>query len=153
MKYGLVCSITAGIMFISLHVSAGPIYKWVDENGQIHYGEKPGNASARPVRVKPSPPSQTSQTESQQAGPPDRDRLLHSMEQDRLARQEKRNKDKKDLADRKRQCVKARDTLQQYTAAAVLYDLDEQGNRVPLSEAQRRRVIAQLEARIKTHCD
>lgn len=34
------------------------IYKWVDEKGQTHYGErKPGAAPASTVKIQPSPPA------------------------------------------------------------------------------------------------
>jgi hypothetical protein len=38
--------------------AAQGVYKWTDERGQVHYGDKPpAGASAQPVEVAPSPPA------------------------------------------------------------------------------------------------
>jgi hypothetical protein len=42
--------------FISCNVSAAGIQKWIDENGQIHYGDSPPvKAQSEPVRVSRPP--------------------------------------------------------------------------------------------------
>jgi hypothetical protein len=44
--------ITASLcLFITLPSHAG-VYKWLDENGQVHYGEQPGNADAEKVKIR-----------------------------------------------------------------------------------------------------
>ena len=32
--------------------ASAEIYKWVDEDGQVHYGEKPGNSTAKSVTIR-----------------------------------------------------------------------------------------------------
>ena len=32
--------------------SAAPVYKWVDEDGQIHYGSKPKSENAKEIEIK-----------------------------------------------------------------------------------------------------
>jgi len=38
-------------LFVLLPLQAG-VYKWVDENGQVHYSERPGNAGAEKVTIR-----------------------------------------------------------------------------------------------------
>jgi len=44
------------ITILSCAIIASPVnakvYKWVDENGQVHYGEKPGNTQAEQVQIR-----------------------------------------------------------------------------------------------------
>ena len=40
------------LLMVSTSLSAGSIHKWVDENGQVHYGEKPGNTQAEQVQIR-----------------------------------------------------------------------------------------------------
>lgn len=43
----------AAALLITLHTSSfAGIYKWVDENGQVHYGEKPVGAEAEIVTIR-----------------------------------------------------------------------------------------------------
>ncbi|MBE9564864.1 MAG: DUF4124 domain-containing protein [Proteobacteria bacterium] len=43
----------AAALLITLHTSSfAGIYKWVDENGQVHYGEKPVGAEAEKVTIR-----------------------------------------------------------------------------------------------------
>ncbi len=38
-------------LLIQTSVHAG-VYKWVDENGQVHYGERPGNTASERVTIR-----------------------------------------------------------------------------------------------------
>ena len=43
----------AAALLITLHTSSfAGIYKWVDENGQVHYGEKPVGTEAEKVTIR-----------------------------------------------------------------------------------------------------
>ena len=80
-------------------------------------------------------------------------RLLDAMEAERneekrLAAEAKAEKEK-----RKRNCVVARDRYRRLTTANRLYDLDEQGNRVILNDAQRLQTEASAKAEIQRWCD
>ena len=38
-------------LLIQTPIHAG-VYKWVDENGQVHYGERPGNPASERVKIR-----------------------------------------------------------------------------------------------------
>ena len=47
-------------VFIAVPASSG-VYKWTDENGQVHYGERPANADAEKIDIiQPPFPKQVS---------------------------------------------------------------------------------------------
>lgn len=52
----LLCSpVTLALAVAAMPLAHAEVFKWVDENGQTHYGErKPGSASASKVTIKPS---------------------------------------------------------------------------------------------------
>lgn len=43
---------TATLCLFAHSTSYAGVYKWVDENGQVHYGEKPGNEEAEQVTIR-----------------------------------------------------------------------------------------------------
>lgn len=45
-----ILSVSLGLFVLS-PLQAG-IYKWVDDNGQVHYGERPGNSGAEKVTIR-----------------------------------------------------------------------------------------------------
>ena len=44
--------ITASLCLFVLSPLHASVYKWVDENGQVHYGEQPGNTDAETVIIR-----------------------------------------------------------------------------------------------------
>jgi hypothetical protein len=42
----------AVLNLLMLQPSQAGVYKWVDESGQVHYGEQPGNSSAQQVQIR-----------------------------------------------------------------------------------------------------
>ncbi len=125
------------------------IYKWVDEQGRVHYGDKAVDNS-EPMNV----PSEKKQSSS--ASPEDRkerrQRLLQAFEEDRAARKQQAEEVRQKKAKLSRQCVVAKDQLRGMQRSNRLYDLDKSGNRVYLSDEQRRNATARLSAEIKKHC-
>lgn len=64
-------SLVAALITPIVPVAHAEVYKWVDEKGQTHYGErKPGTAPAAKVKIQPSaafpaaPPAQGEKTEN-----------------------------------------------------------------------------------------
>lgn len=125
------------------------IFKWYDEKGQVHYGDKPVNNS-QPVEIDDrsfSGAMDTSARRSEQ-----RQKLLDAMEEDRQKKNKEQAKQEKQEAKNKRQCIRARDRLLRFEKAGSLYNLDENGNRVTLSEEQKKKTIEDLRKNIELHC-
>ncbi len=118
-------------------VLADDIYRYTDENGTVHYVDRPtGAPSEQRVIVATGQPSQARPADE---GPDWRERRAErkSAEEDaRTARAEDE--------ERAKLCQEYRQRLTQYNDARRLYRMDEQGERVYLNEEEiedARRVI------------
>lgn len=118
--------------------SASGVYKWVDEQGRVHYGEKPpARVQAQEVQIKAAPPEESPIEDAEAARSDNAQRLLRAFDEERAQKKEQQQKSREEQATRERQCALARDRLRRYQSAGSLYDLDKQGNRRILSDSER----------------
>jgi len=133
-------------------VAHAGVYKWVDENGKVHYGDQL-QASQPTVEIKvddaaPAP----SYFDDELSREEKRERLLQSMEEDRVEKQEIREKQKAVKEKNRQRCNRYRDQMRHYERASSLYKLDKDGNRVYMSDGDRARATKNLQANIKKYC-
>ena len=126
------------------------VYKWVDKDGNTHYGDKPlgDNTEAVSIRKAPGVDDNHEQRTSKQR------RLLEVLQEER---QEKAQK-KLELAEEKRQrqaeCDKARKRRLEIARATFLYKKsDDPNNPIVYSDEERLAATAKVEASIKKWCD
>lgn len=121
--------------------ASAQIYKWVDEAGRVHYGEKPP-AGAKSNAVKPP------------SGAPVKGEDLQAKEIEFRQRQVERQMDEdrqaRDAARRKAQCDNAKQRLV-FAEQVTLYRVDK-GEKVFLSDAERQAEIASRRAAVAEHC-
>jgi hypothetical protein len=122
--------------------AAAQVYKWVDEKGTTHYGERPPpGIKAREVEQQLVNPGQPSW--------PERDLQFRS----RRIETEQAEAKRKQQDDAQRQaCNQARDELGQMKMARQLYHLDDKGERVYQTEVERSASIARLEQLVSQRC-
>jgi len=126
------------------------VYKWTDDRGKVHYSDQPvENSQQLQVNESRSPAPAVSSEQREER----RRKLLQALEEDRANREQQKEKQKQVAARRQRQCVLAKDRLKNYEGANTLYDLDSKGNRVTLSDAQRKKAIDQLRSQIEQNCN
>ncbi len=136
------CIFVLFILILLSPVNAREIYKWTDSDGNVHYGENPPDTGSQRIKLMyrggvdkvDVPARQQSPSTDNRA---QRDKIIKAMEADRLARQEKRQKEKKQRHDRKMQCAQARDNLRRYRSAGGLYKIQADGKRQILSDSAR----------------
>lgn len=143
----------SALLIISLSVAQAGIYKWVDDNGQVHYSEKAPDKTraAKEIRLPRYTPSAA--TVSPEQRKQQRSNLLRAFDEERKLRNEAKAKKDQQDARRRHNCILARDKLKNYQRATVLYDLDEKGKRIYLSDTQRSRAVANLKSRINHWCN
>ena len=139
-------------LFLSLgQFSHAEIFKWVDDKGKVHYGDKPTINSKQlnisEKKFKLSSPIKNSESREER-----RRRLTEAMAEDRLEKEEKKLRAKKKKEKINRQCVLAKDRLHRYKRSGSLYNFDKDGNRYNLSEDNRKKSISGLEKKIKKYC-
>jgi hypothetical protein len=128
------------------------IYRWVDEEGKVHFGDRPGAAeSAEEVRVKGGggadlpAPGATDRSQTRQ-------RLLEQYEKERLERRAAAAEKKAEQARRTRNCAIAKDRLSTYEKS-VLYDYGSDGERQFLSKAEHEQALVDARADVERWCD
>ncbi|WP_127474729.1 DUF4124 domain-containing protein [Sulfurivermis fontis] len=132
---------------------AAGVYKWVDEQGQVHFGERPpARAQAQELQLKvlPAAPAATP-TEAERRD--NEQRLLRAFEEERELKKAQEEQSRKEQAQRERNCILARDRLRRYRSAGSLYNLDQQGNRVTLGENERAAAEQRAEQDVARWCD
>lgn len=129
------------------------VYKWVDEKGSVHYGDRPV-AGSQAVEVKqhvvPHKPAATSGDELSRDEK--RQRISDMLEEDRLAKNKQREKKNKERKRKKQECNRLKDHQRHVERASGLYKLDKDGNRVFMPNDQREKSQQKLRKRIKKAC-
>ena len=128
--------------------AAAEIYRWVDENGEVHFSDRP-RPGASTVRVPKAPapaPAEAGRAERQR-------RLLEAWQAERIRKREARSQAEAQARERRRNCAIARDNLRQYRSARAVYRLNAEGERVFMDDTERSRLIAQWQGEVARWCD
>ena len=109
------------------------IYKWTDADGNIHYGDRPGDGSAEELILKDSP--------VQDEGLADRlktqEKMLDIYKEERIEQQQQRDRQKEEKKLREKNCQIARERLARVRSAGFLYEKGGNGERRVFSDAER----------------
>lgn len=141
----LVCMSAANLL------SAGEVYRWTDEDGQVHFSDKPMNGDAEVLDMPEQPQRQGITTEQDRREK--QQRLLRAFEEERIKRREARAKAEQEREQRRRHCHEARDNLRNYNQSGGIYDLDENGERVYMDEEERDAYIKKWRRAVARWCD
>jgi hypothetical protein len=147
-------SVIAAVVLAVPGVCAAEIYKWVDENGQTHYGEQPQGQSSEQVHVP--------QYEGGAAQPvPDERQRLERVKKWVDARQKERERAKQEQdelrekrAKKKQKCDDLRRELRDMEIGGVQwYRLDEAGDRRFYSDEEIEARKVQMRETLRKNCD
>ena len=132
------------------------IYKWVDENGNVQFGDKPAaDTDAEKVIIKEAAPVSTDP--DAKALIERQNKLLRIMEEERRENEKERKlareKEKKEKETRKENCALAIDYKRNLDVSGPIYDLDEEGNRVYLTEEENKAERQRAEEQVAKWCD
>lgn len=135
-------------------LAAGPcqaeVYRWVDEQGQVHYEDQPRDSKTRKLSP-PSAPVDGAAADSQRMEKTRR--LLNAYESERQQAREEKAERRKQTEEQRRKCIRAKDDLRQYEESGSVYRLDGEGKRVYYSDAEREALIAKYREAIAEWCE
>jgi len=142
--------------WVVLTAGAGPIYKWVDEAGNVHYSDQPRPQVSEPEKLMPaSAPVSVDVREAEEM----LDRLLASQRtsQDRqpATREQKRTQgelDQPQQVDRQQRCIIFRDYLYTLELEMPGYIMNEKRVSVLLDAEERTAEIERSRAEINKFC-
>lgn len=140
------------ILLFGCALANAEVYRWVDDQGTVHYGERPpvGVESSR-LRLPTEPASTGAPLKDRRVV--DRERLLNSFEQDRLARKQAIEEQREQERQREQLCEDFKARWRLYTSVGRLYDVAEDGSRHYLSDAEKEAELARLRAGMQQSCD
>jgi hypothetical protein len=131
------------------------VFKWVDEKGVTHYGERPPQGQkAQPVETKPSTPpapGSTSSPEKAQGSEYWQGKDLE-FQQRRIQRERQAEREQRAAKDKQRNCHVARDDLRRLESTKRLYALNDKGERVYLDDAGHKAALERARLRVDRSC-
>jgi len=134
--------------------SISAVYKWTDENGKVHYSDKPFDEKSKTVKMK----RQRTNEEIIQAKERASSLLRHQNKIQEIADEEARDKKRDDQKKAKQQrkltslCQQAKREIRILSQGRVTYNTDENGKKHYLSDAEKNQQIAALQQQIKENC-
>ena len=124
------------------------VYRWIDENGQVHFGDQA--REARTYAIKPQSGS-SAQGDQQQRMDKTR-KLLNAYQIERQQAREQQAQQREKAEKSKRNCNRARDDLRKYTEVGNIYRLGEDGEREYLSERERASLLQRSRQAVAHWC-
>jgi hypothetical protein len=109
------------------------VYRWVDEEGVVHYADQPRSSEAESVTIRDSRPAPPSASSAPAA----------TGEEERASGQQR-------LSDER--CAAARKRLDTYQRAPFLFETDAQGKRRILGEQEREEVMEAARQEVEQAC-
>ena len=140
-------TLIASIMTVSLSLlfftpSIAGVYKWIDDNGQVHYGEQPGNTDAESVTIRrneTTKPRAIKKAEGESAEEP-------AVE---AAKPEKPEISKKE---KRRLCNQAKSDITAISSRGRMREVNEKGEYTYLSEKQRQQRLSAARKKQREFC-
>jgi hypothetical protein len=128
------------------------VYQWTDEQGRVHFSDRPTHESATEKKLPKG-----NSSSGHQALPADRQqkrqRMLDVYEQERAEKREAAAQAKQEKEERKRRCINARINYENYSSVGSIYEYQDGGDRKYLDEQQRQQYLAKLKAQVERYCD
>lgn len=151
-----IAGLIMGFWYLSLP-AADSIYKWVGEDGSIHYSDQPPPQvyESKKLRID-SAPSDHIVRETQERA--DRLEIKHQTSHDQrsAAREQERLQTESQQVKRdgrQRRCIKAHEEIQSLDHHMPIYYIDEKGDWVFLDDKERADLIRFYHSEINVFCD
>jgi hypothetical protein len=142
---------------IVLLLSATPVnaelYKWVDEQGKVHYSDQPASGKTK-SETSLKIPNQLDTSSSPEASKSWQEKELeYKKRQTSAAENEaKKQKEAQDAKTKRDNCEKAKQNLSQLESIARAYTYDEKTGRSYMNETQRSEAIEKAQKAVAEWC-
>jgi Domain of unknown function (DUF4124) len=138
--------ITASFLMLSLSPSHAGIYKWVDEDGQVHYGEQPGNTGAEKVPIR------TNETTAPRTMNKDEVDIVKSDQEARDKKRKEAEEQRKVSRENRKLCNEAKSDLQAISSRGRMREINDKGEYSYLSDEQRQQRISAARKKQQKYC-
>jgi len=132
---------------------AAKVYKWVDSEGHVQYGERPPAGQGEQMKIprstsNASAPASTSSEKTDAAS-----KFLDSVESERKEKQEAAKKSDAENKMKTENCSKAKRYVASLSQGGRRYEVDEEGNRNYLGEADIKKRLDDANEMVKKWCN
>ena len=149
--------IIATITLVFAFTAQGKVYKWTDENGKVHYSDKPIDEKSEQIEMKRQPTN----AEVQQAKQRALTLIRHQNKVQSIADEEtidERILDQKNEQNRTKinqACNEAKYNIRIYRSGRPIFTIDENGkkNYKGYTDEEKNQIIAELQKSIKENCN
>lgn len=149
--------VTLSICLMLGMVNAGAeVYRWVDDKGKVHYGDRPKDSQSETVNVKPAPKIGTLEKPSGNTDwrkiQEDMVRSYDEQQTEKQKQQEQKAEQQKKLAKLKKECEKNQATYETFDRRRH-YTESPTGEKMYLSEEETRKYKSDLESWLNEYCN
>jgi hypothetical protein len=141
-------AIVLGLLLLCGPGARGEVFKCTDADGTVQFTDHPCGTDSTVIPKRATPPDADDPNEQLRKT----QRLLDAMRHERQQAEQHKAEQQAAAEERKRECARARDYLSNVNWASHLYRLDEQGNRIVLSEQERASATGDARARVAKWC-
>jgi hypothetical protein len=132
--------------------ASGQIYKWTDEDGNVHFTDKPVAEEAERVAIQSK---RTDAAKVQAQVQARADAAAKAAEEEAAATPQGPTEEELQarLEERAKKCATYRERLQRFVQSRRIYREDEAGERVYLSEEEMQEAREKVENQVQEYCD
>ena len=144
-------------VFYPFTFSFAEMYKWVDEDGNINYGDSCPLPACETQSIKAAPrptDEQIRQSRQRLENLKQRTQRLEEMRKEKASQKQQEKEEKwKKRVETKKQCAHARQNLHVLQQRRPAYSIDDKGEYIFIEDDARTREIENLEQFISQHCE
>ena len=143
------------LLLLSTAASAAEIYKWTDEDGNVHYGDRPDGITDTTEVELVTVTSRRTNPERVQAGVAarqERDGARADARSEREAARQAADEARAAEEERAERCVASRARLEKYVVSRRLYRVGDDGEREYLDDSQIEEARAQAQQQVEEYC-
>ncbi len=155
----VVCALCVGVLLLVSASIQADVYRWVDGQGRVHYGDKsPQGVAASKVNMPKAKVSKddTFQVQPTEVNEVDRrqrqKRIIETLSAERKSREDARQKKRDDKAEKLAKCKLQRIKLNESKSVNVYYRRNEEGERVFISDKERKELDVAAEKKYQENC-
>lgn len=144
--------VLTGSLLLSAAAFSGEIYKWTDENGDVHYEDRPLGDEAERLSIE----SRDTNYAAVQASIDARQASIESRAETRAKREEEDQAAadaQAEAAEQEERCQRSRERAQTYIEARRLYKENEAGEREYLDDAELTEAREAAQQQVREDCD
>lgn len=140
-------------LLLTVKTADAQLYKWVDEQGKVHYSDQPADAKTKSestlnIPNQPGTPSGADGGKSWQ----DKEQEFQKRKTSAAEAEAKKQKAEQEAKTQRENCEKAKQNLSQLESAVPVYTFNEKTGRTLLNQEQRTQEIAKARKSVAEWC-